>query len=163
MKISDIQEGDLVLIKRLLELTGQINNYVILQERENGKRYIRYAFKEGEPENSECLSWYEQPHPKTLEEYKKRGEDMYNIWDKSKYLLDGDICIISEFTCNGKCRVGEPSKECSYVRISHPNWSKEEPVKCACYTIKPVTKDEFSKFLLSIDTIKLLVRDEELK
>lgn len=56
MKLEELNPQSLVLIKKLLEISRQLNRWVILKRHENGRFYVEYAFKEDSVISNENLS-----------------------------------------------------------------------------------------------------------
>ena len=161
MKLEEIDQEILKILIKALTIKGLLEDYVILKETENGRRYVEYAFKEGAPEENSCLSWYIQPHPKTKERYEKEHEGLVEMWKHADSMV-GHICVLSPFTCSGEhgCKVGHPPVECSYNNTCHKDWSKEEPIKCACWDLRLVKSIDDFKFCFNIDELNRFLKDE---
>ena len=121
------------LLKKIFTITDDLDKYVILCEDEQG-RYIKYAFKDGEPHDNRCLSWYDKLQPEAL---KRNGHDV-DEWKKTLHKV-GEIYRLHMMCCGnenlkgiGHCSPGHPKKGCSKC------WTYEEPVKCACWLLEEV-------------------------
>lgn len=147
------------LIKGIVEITGEVEKYVVLREDENG-RYIEWAFKEGAPHDNRCLSWYETMQPEAL---KRNGHDP-EYW-KNLHLdrkpVD-TIYYLGAFTCGHEneegenhCSPGHACEKCVREGYAH-HWTYKEPVKCGCWYLTKIDLDEMC-FSMSIDQIKTLV------
>lgn len=143
------------LIKKILEIQGNLDKYVILCEDNNG-RYIKYAFQDGEPHDNRCLSWYDKIQPNAL---KRNGHDVEQ-WAKAHKRTIGKIYRLISFDCGNsdkkgdeRCSPGCPKKNCSY----NTHWTYDEPVKCACWFLEDVDFDELV-FRLTIDDIEKLIK-----
>jgi len=132
------------IVSEFAKLFPSEDDFVILKETKNGTRYIEYAFKEGRPHDFTCLSWYLKPHPKYLEEHPD--------WGTPPYHKIGEIFHLCEFTCGlqnkrllkERCNVGSPKRDCGYIQ--HKKWKYNEPIKCACWTINPISQKEISRY-----------------
>lgn len=120
--------------------TNNVEKFVILKEDENGS-YIEYAFKEGAPHDNHCLSWYDSLQPNALE----RNEHNIEYWKEHRMNKPGKIYELGMFSCGHQnddpdsethCSPGHPCKKCLDSHAA--NWTKEEPVKCACWYLTPV-------------------------
>ena len=154
MKLEDISKERLDRLKAILKAKGLLEEYVILRERSDGRRYIEYAFRDGSPEENECLSWHIQPHPKTKERYDREHDGLIELWKCSDFMV-GHICRLSANVCgpDSGCKIGKPAQKCLENGLC-PHWTKEEPVKCACWDLDPVKSfDSEFKFTLTIDEI----------
>lgn len=155
----EASKKNLEKLKVYATLTNTLDKYVYLREDENG-RYIEYAFIEGAPHDNRCLSWYDKPHPK----YKEKYGSAPKIWKKV-----GEIYELFEFACGlqnkeGKerCCAGHPKEDCDYITAGAKegekwrDWSYDEPVKCACWTLGKIDIDEIKQVPIPIDiAIKL--------
>lgn len=147
------------LIKKILAIKGELDNYVILCEDEQG-RYIKYAFIDGEPHDNRCLSWYDKHHPKAL----KRNGYSIDEWKLHEigrvYKLQALSCGCEDKEGDEHCSPGHPSKKC--LSCQARKWTYEEPVQCACWYLKNVDFEKI-KFQLNVEEIKELIENEHIK
>lgn len=132
------------IVSEFAKLFPNEDDFVILKETKNGTRYIEYAFRKGRPHDFTCLSWYLKPHP----QYQKRHPD----WNTSLHCKVGEIFHLSEYACDmqnkrlleERCRAGSPRRTCRYIKDK--KWKYDEPIKCACWTIKPISRKEINRY-----------------
>lgn len=153
---------ELEKLKLAAILEDGLDKYVYLREDEKG-RYIEYAFQEGCPHNNRCLSWYDKPHPKAWlrngdkeEDIEWRTKRLHNI--DELYYLDEYACSNQNKEGDEKCCAGHPRKECYETWAK--NWTEEEPVKCACWTLREPTIP--TKILIPIEKV-LKLKDKLLE
>ena len=134
-------------LKKIFEVTNQLDKYVILCEDEQG-RYIRYAFQDGEPHDNRCLSWYDKLQPNALE---RNGHtvDTWKVHEVGKiYRLNMMSCGNDTKEGDEHCSPGNPKKKCLECHAIH--WNYNEPVKCACWLLEEVDFDDM-KFILKMN------------
>lgn len=159
-----MEEEKLKLFKAYIKVKDITDKYVILEEDEQG-RYIRYAFKDGCPDDNRCLSWYSKLQPEAL---KRNGHDI-ETWKKHLHKT-GKLYFLSSFTCSNfdaegdeRCRPGHPSKNCLKKGSCSKHWTYDEPVKCGCWLLEEVNIDSMSyKFTYEElkKMVELLKKDE---
>lgn len=98
-----MESQELTIVKRMLEITDRIHDYVILKKDDEGY-YIEYAFCEGAPHDNRCLSWYDSYQPNAL----RRSNPEEDEASMEKYLMArkahidarlGKIYELESFTC----------------------------------------------------------------
>lgn len=157
------KEKKMELFRKYLEITGKEDEYGILCKDDEGY-YVRYAFRDGCPEDCRCLSWYDKPQ---YNAYKR------NEWDDEhiKVTVDamerkvGEIRRLSMFCCDGyeqddldcRCRPGHPSPRCLRLGNCSQNWTYEEPVKCACWYLGEKLDIDKMKVEMSVTELKRLL------
>lgn len=153
------QEEKMEIFRKYIEVTGKEDKYGILCKDDDGY-YVRYAFRDGCPEDCRCLSWYDKPQ---YNAYKRNGWDDEHIKDTVERIESkvGEIRYLGKFCCASDniddkerlCRPGHPSKAC----LEYGNcccWSYDEPKKCACWYLGEK---------LDIDEVKTEMTVTELK
>ena len=132
-----MKQENITLLKAWATATNNLERFVYLREDENG-RYIEYAFIEGAPHDSRCLSWYDKLQPNAL---RRNGHDI-NKWSLHKvdeiYELHMMSCGNQDKTGDEHCSPGHHCKNCDWMKDS---WTYDEPVKCACWILKPICEE----------------------
>ena len=155
--LSNMEEKRFNTLKKIFEVTSQLDKYVILCEDEQG-RYIRYAFQDGEPHDNRCLSWYDKLQPNAL----VRNEHNVGEWASRLHKV-GEIYRLVPMSCGDDekegdehCSPGHPKKRCLERFAKH--WTYDEPVKCACWLLEEVDFDNM-KFVvkMNINQIEKLI------
>jgi hypothetical protein len=131
--------------------TDTTDKYVVLKEDKLG-RYITYAFKDGNPHDCRCLSWYDSLQPNAL----RRNGHKVEEWKLHE--VDG-LYYLHEMSCgnSGKegdehCSPGHPCARCLYDGwLKNGKWSYNEPVKCACWLLEPIDDEYVYKQKLTVD------------
>ena len=160
MKLSDLTKQQIDIIKMGLSITDELDNYVILNEDENGNRYITYAFKDGAPENNDCLSWYDSFQPNQL----NRCKHDLDWWKEHRLHEPGHIYRLTMYSCGHDkypidderhCSPGRPKKDCFLTHTER--WTYKEPCKCACWGLVTVKSIDDFGFTFSVEQLIKLV------
>ena len=94
-------------IHTLAKITNNLDKIVQLKEDEVSV-YISSAFNLNKIPNNRCLCNF------------------------SKKLELNKLYFLSEFTCEGKCSIGD-TNNCDYAK---PWWTYDNPIKCACWNLQ---------------------------
>lgn len=142
---------------------------VVLLEEADGSRRVAYAFRDGAPEECDCLSWYAKPHPKAWaarwEIGWKSPEDSVEF-GMSRLLPAGRLYRLVAMDCgmsgcpdeSRRCRPGHPAPRC--MGFQAEGWTHEEPVKCACWNLEPLGPGDL-KAALTVEELAALLKTAE--
>ena len=173
------------LLKKLLTKTKELHKYVILKKDEKGF-YIEYAFCEGAPHDNRCLDWYHSYQPEARRRNGNWDDELLKIHEKHLNEDIGKLYYLSSFTCGGEenpesqierrrkafeewhpgeefipednvCKVGKPCPRC--LKYNCPNWTYEEPVKCACWSLNEVKDASEIRFSFTAKEFKELIEE----
>lgn len=125
-----------VLLKLILGEYKEDKKYVFLEKDSTGY-FIQYVFSDEDVPYKRCLSWY------------IIGDE---IEKKPMIRKINHIYEISELTCNGVCKIGNP--KCNEIK---DNWSINRPMKCACYTFeREISIEDLYKIYKIDELIKVI-------
>ena len=174
------------LLKKLLERSKSIHDYVILKKDEKGF-YIEYAFCEGAPHDNRCLDWYHSYQPEARRRNGDWDDELLAIHKKHLDENVGKLYHLGSFTCGGEenpesqverqkksfekyhpgeefipenfvCKVGKPAPKCRECQCRY--WTYEEPVKCACWNLEEVNPENIV-FRFTVSELEKLIKDNE--
>jgi hypothetical protein len=143
-----MKQENITLLKAWATATNNLEKFVYLREDEKG-RYIEYAFKEGNPHDNRCLSWYDKLQPNALV---RNGHEV----DKWEIHPTDQIYRLHAMDCGNQNEEGDyhcsPGHPCTYCRdATARHWTYDEPVKCACWLLEIVNDSYISKLKLDLD------------